>query len=235
MNVLITGTSSGIGYGLAHEFLKRDCHVWGISRRPNTELSGHPNFSYLQLDLTQSEEVVKLLPGFISGTDQFELVVLNAGILGEIKYMNETPVEEMKRVMEINVWANKTLLDLLFQLELKISQVVGMSSKAALRSSPGWGPYCLSKAGLDMLMNIYAKEYPDTHFSAFAPGLVDSEIQDYIFAILDVEKYPSAKNLQEARYTEKMPDAIDAAPKLIKGMEKALTYESGTHVDVREM
>ena len=86
-----------------------------------------------------------------------------------------------------------------------------------------------------MLMNIYAKEYPETHFSAFAPGLVDSEIQEYIYNIKDAGKYPSAKNLQEARYTELMPDAITAAPILIEGIEKALKHESGSHVDVREL
>ncbi len=188
MNVLITGTSSGIGYGLAAEFLKRDAHVRGISRREANELSKNQNYHHLQLNLTYTDDVNKLIPDFLSGINLFDLVILNAGILGEIKYMNEVSVEQMTRVMEVNVWANKVLLDLLFKLGINIKQVVGMSSKAAMRSSPGWGSYSLSKAGLDMLMNIYAKEYPETHFSAFAPGLVDSEIQDYIYAIKDVEK-----------------------------------------------
>jgi len=235
MNIFITGTSSGIGNGLALEYLKRNVNVWGISRRDITEFSEDEHYQHLQLDLTAAEEVVKLIPDFLSGIDHFDLVVLNAGILGEIKYMNEVPVDQMKQVFEINVWANKTLLDLLFKLNKSIKQVVGISSKAALRGSPGWGSYSLSKAGLDMLMNIYAKEYPETHFSAFAPGLVDSEIQDYIYEIKDVEKYPSAKSLQEARYTDMMPDAISVAPILIAGIEKALQFESGSHVDVREM
>jgi len=235
MNILITGTSSGIGNGLAIEYLKRNVNVWGISRRDITEFSEDEHYQHLQLDLTAAEEVVKLIPDFLSDIDHFDLVVLNAGILGEIKYMNEVPVDQMKQVFEINVWANKTLLDLLFKLNKSIKQVVGISSKAALRSSPGWGSYSLSKAGLYMLMNIYAKEYPETHFSAFAPGLVDSEIQDYIYEIKDVEKYPSAKSLQEARYTDMMPDAISVAPILIAGIEKALQFESGSHVDVREM
>ena len=235
MNILITGTSSGIGLGLALEFLKRGSRVWGISRRDAGDLLKYPGYHHLRLDLTVFSDVKKLVPDFLSETSGFDLVVLNAGVLGEIKYMNEVSVEQMTRVMEVNVWANKVLLDLLFKLGINIKQVVGMSSKAAMRSSPGWGSYSLSKAGLDMLMNIYAKEYPETHFSAFAPGLVDSEIQDYIYAIKDVEKYPSAKNLQEARYTETMPDAITAAPMLVEGMEKALRFESGSHVDVREM
>ena len=235
MDILITGTSSGIGFGLASEFLKRNAQVWGISRRNADELSNNQNYHHLHLDLTDDDSVNRLIPVHLSEIDHFDLVILNAGILGEIKYMNEVSVEQMKRVMEVNVWANKTLLDLLFRLEISIKQVVGLSSKAALRSSPGWGSYSLSKAGLDMLMNIYAKEYPDTHFCAFAPGLVDSEIVDYIATIKDVEKYPSAKTLQDARYTPMMPDADTAAPMLIEGMEKALQFESGSHVDVREM
>jgi len=235
MNILITGTSSGIGSGLAHEFLKRRVEVYGISRRGNDELSAKTNFHHLQLDLTNTEDLHQKLPKFLEGLKTFDLVILNAGILGEIRYMNEVSVKDMKRVMEINVWANKHLLDLLFSLKIEIKQVVGMSSKAALRSSPGWGSYSLSKAALDMLMDIYAKEYPETHFSAFAPGLVDSEIQDIIYDIKDVEKYPSAKTLQSARYTDEMPDAYTAAPMLIAGMVKVLKYKSGSHVDVREI
>lgn len=114
MNILITGTSSGIGYGLASEFLKRNAQVWGISRRGAIELSKNQNHHHLQLDLTDDVRVNKLIPVHLSAIGHFDLVILNAGILGEIKYMNDVSVEQMKRVMEVNVWANKTLLDLLF-------------------------------------------------------------------------------------------------------------------------
>lgn len=235
MNIFITGTSSGIGYGLALEYLSRKHTVYGISRREPKKFVANSDYHHLCADLTDFDKVAEKLPSFLASENQIDLVILNSGILGEIKLMKEVAIDNMKKVMEINVWANKNQLDLLFKLNIKITQVVGMSSMAAIRSSPGWGSYSLSKAALDMLMNIYAKEYPDTHFSAFAPGLVDSEIQDYIYTINDVERYPTAKTLQEARYTEAMPDAVSAAPVLIEGMEKALRYESGSHVDVREI
>lgn len=235
MNVLITGTSSGIGNGLALAYLRRGENVWGISRRKPVDLARHNTYRHLQADLTDTDLMKDLLPEFIKDQNQFDLVILNSGILGEIRLMNEITADEMKKVMETNVWANKALLDAFFLKRIQIRQVVGMSSKASLRSSPGWGSYSMSKAGLNMLMNIYAKEYPDTHFISFAPGLVDSEIQDYIFNIKETEKYPTTKVMQEARYSEVMPDAITAAPRLIEGMKKALDFESGTFVDVREM
>lgn len=235
MNVLITGTSSGIGRGLAEELLARDAQVLGMSRRGSGELEAHERYRHLVLDLTDYEKVAALVPDFLGGIRRLDLVVLNAGVLGRIGLMEEVDVQEMKRVMEINVWANKVLLDLLFRNVEKVVQVVGMSTKAALRSSPGWGPYSVSKAGLNMLMDVYAKERPETHFTSFAPGLVDSEIQEEIWQIEETDKYPATKRLQEARHTEAMPGPREAAPLLVEGMKKAFHHDSGSHVDVREM
>lgn len=235
MHILITGTSSGIGYGLAREFVNQGANVWGISRRSAGDLEQSALYHHLQLDLTDYANVRQNLPSFIKDVEVFDLVILNAGVLGEIKWMQELDVDEMKRVMEINVWANKVLLDLLFRHPGRIKQVIAMSTKASLRSSPGWGAYSVSKAALNMLMNVYANEHPKTHFNAFAPGLVDSEIQETIYQIKETDKYPTIKKLQQARYTETMPDPDTAAPMLIKGMQKALDYDNGTFVDVREM
>ena len=89
MNILITGTSSGIGYGLAKEYLNRNAKVWGVSRRKPDNLLNNPNYRHLQLDLTQSNEVEKQIPGFTKGITQFDLLILNSGVLGGIKNMNE--------------------------------------------------------------------------------------------------------------------------------------------------
>jgi NAD(P)-dependent dehydrogenase (short-subunit alcohol dehydrogenase family) len=235
MNVLITGTSSGIGHGLAKEFIKRKANIWGISRRTADDLIKNDNYHHLNLDLTNFNSLEEEVPKFTKAVKNLDLVILNAGVLGQIKWMSEIGADEMKRVMEVNVWANKVLLDTLFKNIQTIKQVIGISSKASLRSSPGWGPYSMSKAGLNMLMNIYAREYPETHFNAFAPGLVDSEIQEAIYNIKETDKYPTIERLQNARYTETMPEPDKAAPMLINSMKKALTYENGSFVDVREM
>jgi NAD(P)-dependent dehydrogenase (short-subunit alcohol dehydrogenase family) len=235
MNILITGTSSGIGQGLAMEYLSRGASVWGLSRRELAVMAGKKNYHHLQIDITDYDLLKKQLPEFIKDVKSFDLVILNAGVLGPIRFATDVGLEEMKMVMEINVWANKVLLDLLFSRDIDIKQVTGMSSKASLRSTPGWGSYSMSKAGLNMLMNVYAKEHSDIHFSAFAPGLVDSEIQEQIWQIKEREKYPAAARLQDARYSDEMPDASKAASVLIEGFEKALQYESGSFVDVREM
>jgi len=235
MRILITGTSSGIGHGLAMEYASRGAGVFGISRREAGSLMQEENYRHLALDLTDFEVVETEVPRFMEGISRLDLIVLNAGTLGEVGLMAEVGVEEMKRVMKINVWANKVLLDVLFRQIENVEQVVGMSTKSSIRSSPGWGPYSVSKAGLNMLMNVFAKERPDTHFIAFAPGLVDSEIQEEISSMENTEKYPAIGKLQEARHTEEMPDPGTAAPRLIRGIEEAREHPSGSFVDVRDM
>ncbi|WP_430817539.1 SDR family NAD(P)-dependent oxidoreductase [Carboxylicivirga sp. RSCT41] len=235
MHILITGTSSGIGHGLAQEYLARGAKVWGISRRIADDLAGEANFHHLQLDVTNHKAVMEKLPAFLDECKRIDMLILNAGVLGPVKWMSEVNTEAMQKVMDVNVWSNKVLLDLLFSLGKDIRQVVGMSTKASLRSTPGWGPYAVSKAALNMLMNVYAKEHPDTHFIAFAPGLVDSEIQETIWNIKETDKYPAVERLQQARYTEDMPDSRAAAANLIRGMEKAREMESGAFADVREL
>ena len=235
MNILITGTSSGIGHGLAQEYLNRGHYVWGISRRPAPDLAENKNYQHQQLDLTTYSSVRHTIPEFISNASGLDLVILNAGVLGDIKRMDELDVKAMKQAMEINVWANKVLLDVLLQTITNIKQVVGISSKLSQYTSPGWGPYSVSKAALNMLMTVYAEEYPGTHFTAFGPGPIDSEIQETISEIQDTQKYPKIKDLQDMRKSGEMPNSVEAAPALIKAMGKTLEFDSGQFLDILDL
>ena len=54
MTVIIIGSSSGIGYGLAHSFLDEGRRVLGVSRSTPEELNFFPNYTHLNLDITSS-------------------------------------------------------------------------------------------------------------------------------------------------------------------------------------
>ncbi|MFW6370887.1 MAG: alcohol dehydrogenase, partial [Bacteroidota bacterium] len=99
----------------------------------------------------------------------------------------------------------------------------------------GWNAYSLSKATLNMLINLYAKEYTDTHFCALAPGIIDTEMQDYIYSLPDDNKFPVVQKLKSLKGTDDMPPPAKAAPSLIKAFETVKKYESGSFLDVREL
>ncbi len=235
MNILITGTSSGVGFGLSKIYLKKGHNVFGISRKSNDVLNKHTNFRFLSQDLSEFREVESKIPQFLENVPSLDLVILNAGILNEIKDLQDTSLDEIRKVMDVNVWANKILTDSLFKLQIPIGHVVGISSGASVSGSRGWNAYALSKATLNMLIDLYSKEHESTHFTSLAPGLIDSEMQDYIYSLSEQEKFPVIKKLKSAKGTSRMPDPEEAARIISEGIEKAKKYDSGAFLDVRKI
>ena len=235
MKILITGTSSGLGFGLAKYYLSQGNTVYGISRRVNTELNRFENFSFLSLDISDFEELEKNITTFLRRENSLDLVILNAGMLNEIKDMKDTQLGEIKKVMNVNVWSNKIILDTLFAGMEYITQVVAISSGASVSGSRGWNAYSLSKATLNMLIKLYANEQPETHFCALAPGLIDSSMQEYVSGLPEEKNYPTIARLKEVRASGKMPTVEEAAKTNALVIKKARQKESGSFLDVRQM
>lgn len=237
MNILITGTSKGLGYGLSRHYLEEGHNVYGISRSSNQELDDYNRFSFLSQDLSDFSSVKTNVPRFLEEVSDIQIVILNAGILNEIKDLRDTSLEEIKDTMDLNVWANKVLIDILFEEGKAIDRIVAISSGASVSASRGWNAYSLSKAALNMLISLYSKEYTDTHFSALAPGLIDSGMQEYISGLDDEkgDKFPLVKKLKKARGTSQMPSPDKAADLLASGISRLKSYSSGSFLDIRTM
>ena len=73
MNVLITGTSSGIGKGCAKYFLKNGHKVYGFDRKEST--IEHPDYKHYCLDIRDKEMYPELPP--------MQIVINNAGVQNE--------------------------------------------------------------------------------------------------------------------------------------------------------
>lgn len=236
MNVLITGTSAGLGFGLAMHYLEDDHQVYGISRKRNDKLDKYSKFSFLSQDIADFTSLEKAIPVFLKDVHTLDLVILNAGIMNEIKDLRNTSIEEIRHVMDVNVWANKVLVESLFENVEQIQQVVAISSGAAVSGTRGWNAYSLSKTTLNMLIDLYSKEYTDCHFCALAPGLIETGMQDYLNNLPEEyeQKFPMVKKLKEARGTDKMPKPLDAAKIISLAISKAVDYDSGSFLDVRD-
>jgi len=228
-NVLITGVSSGLGEALAEKYLKNGDNVYAIGRTLPKKLDHYPHFFFFPYDLSETFMIQSTLKEFLQHRS-FDLVILNAGVLGDIKTLSQTDLMDAKEVMEVNVWANKELIDTL-HAHAQVKQIVGISSGAAVNGSKGWGAYALSKAGLNMLLSIYAKELPEIHFTALAPGVIRTSMVEHIIEEVDDTLFPSAKRLKE----NPIQTPEEAAENLIATFPKLLAYESGSFLDVRTM
>ena len=232
--ILITGISRGLGHGIALACLDRGDTVLGLGRNTASDLASRPNFHFAQADVTNSGECTAALETLLRDRERLDCVILNAGVLGKIADMRDQSGETIKEVMEVNLWANKDLLDLLLRLDLPIAQIVAISSGASVNGSRGWGGYSLSKAALNMLVKLYAKEREDIHFSALAPGLIDTGMQVQIRAMPDDAPFPSVAKLKQASGTDAMPDATTAGKRVLDAIDRLTgLIESGTFADIR--
>ena len=226
-NVLITGCSSGFGFALTKYYLDKGCRVYGISRtKPEFE---NENFTFIHCDLSNVDAIKKNLSKVITNIKEFELAYLNAGMLGDIKSSFELTSKELREVYELNVYANKELLDILSTITVKI--IIGISSGAAVNGSKGWGAYSLSKAGLNMLLNLYSKEMIDTKLLAVAPGVIETPMTNIIRFETDDIEFPSAKRLKEGEI-QTPAEAVIRMDNLVQQIDK---FESGSFIDVRDV
>lgn len=231
-NTLVTGNSSGLGKGLTETLLSRGYRVYGCSRR-GCDLKG--DLHDVRCDLTDYDAVPGALSRLLEGVEYLDLVVLNAGMLGHIKTMQNTSIAELQTIMDVNVWSNKCILDWLLASNIAIKQIVLMSSGAAVLGNKGWGGYALSKAALNMLGRLYAHEFPDTHLIAVAPGLIESSMMGYMCSEVDSEEFPAVRRIQLAREAGGVLSPEQAAERLLEALPHFGDYESGSFIDIRQI
>ncbi len=233
-NILVTGVSSGLGHGLAKSHLARGDHVIGCSRRC-PDLLVATGLSFTHADFSSTSPDLHPLESLLARTPSLDVVYLNAAKLGLVRDMKDSPIEDLLETMQINVWSNKLLLDLLFSRVPLIRQVVAISSGASISGLRGWNGYALSKAALNMLVKLYAGENPNTHFTSLAPGLIDSPMQDYLTSLPSNDQFAPLEILKKAKGTDAMPDGETAARKIIDSLPLLLHQPSGSYQDIRKL
>ena len=217
MKVLITGINRGIGKGLVKEYLKRNYEVYGIGRS-----NPFDNIKFYKCDLRAIEKIKEAIESF---NTKFDLVILNAGILGEIKELSKWSVKELEEIFLVNVWSNKVLIDYLAPISKKI---VAISSGAAVNGNAGWGGYAISKCALNMMINIYAKEI-DTKIYALAPGVIDTDMVRKVISG-DRDKFTSLNRVDESKIELEV-----GVKRLVEAIDRLDEYPSGSFLDVRSM
>lgn len=221
----ITGTSSGLGFALAEELLKdEENHVVGIAR--NCEIA-HPNYVHKKVDLTDSVATDKVRFGDHFKADKVYLIN-NAGTLGEIGYHGQLDGLEMADAYQLNLVAPAILINNFLkaysdQAAEKI--ILNISSGASVAPYPGWGMYCATKAGLNMLTEVVKEEaeingIKEFSIQAIAPGIVESPMQEKIRST-SKDKFDMVDRFIEMKESGLLQTPEETAKMLAKHMESS--------------
>jgi len=168
---LVTGASRGIGRAVAIALAEHGAHVViaartiGALEELDDEIrKGGGKATLLQVDLSKGDKLVQLGPTLFARWGKLDIFVGNAGILGPLSPLHHVTEDAWNQVVDINLSANWRLIRTLDPL-LKRSdtgRAVFVTSAAASGKYAYWGPYAVSKAGLEALVKTYAHELQDT-------------------------------------------------------------------------
>lgn len=184
-NVIITGTSRGIGNELALKFANEGHQVLAISRKVSSNLAQHENVTCLSVDLSNAEELQQV-EHFLSSTwKKVDIIIHNAGAL-LLKPFEETSVEAFRNIYEVNVFGVVSLTQIALPYLKSGSHVVTISSMGGIQGSmkfAGLSAYSSSKGAVITLAELLSEEYKErgVAFNVLALGSVQTEMLEEAF------------------------------------------------------
>jgi rhamnose utilization protein RhaD (predicted bifunctional aldolase and dehydrogenase)/NAD(P)-dependent dehydrogenase (short-subunit alcohol dehydrogenase family) len=160
---LVTGAASGIGKACVQSLLARGAAVIGVDLQSGvTDLSSQADFLGLRCDITTPGDVRRALEAGVRAFGGIDMLILNAGIFPSGTSIAELQDDEWRRIMEVNVDANLTLLrecHPLLRIAPRKGRVVIIGSKNVPAPGPGAAAYSASKAALNQLARVAALEW----------------------------------------------------------------------------
>ncbi|WNM20085.1 SDR family NAD(P)-dependent oxidoreductase [Flavobacterium capsici] len=184
-NIIITGTSRGIGYELALQFANAGHQVLAISRKMPQDLIENQNITCLSIDLSKEEDLNEV-ENFLSHTwKKVDIIIHNAGSLIS-KPFSQLSQSDFEDVYKVNVFGVANLTRICLPFLQKGSHVVTVSSMGGIQGSmkfPGLAAYSSSKGAVITLSELLAEEYKEQGiaFNVLALGAVNTEMLQEAF------------------------------------------------------
>lgn len=175
--MLITGSRKGIGEFLARHYVEKGWHVIGCSRGPAAW--SHPQYEHHQVDITDEKAVIALFSTIRKIHGRLDAALNNAGI-ASMNHFTLTPAETVSRIFSTNVTG--TFIVAREAAKLMISQksgrIVNFSSVASPLSLEGESVYAASKAAVESLTKIMARELAAWNITvnAFGPTPIETDL-----------------------------------------------------------
>ena len=185
-NIIITGSSRGIGFELVKLFNKNDFKVIALSRntKPISNLK-LKNVKSQYLDISSPESINKTIKLVNEEFKKIDILINNAGTLIN-KPFNETSFEDFQSIYNVNVFGVAELIRQSTPYFNKKSHVINISSIGGIGGTskfPGLSAYSSSKGALNILTEMLAEEFKDkdVSFNTLALGAVQTEMLQEAF------------------------------------------------------
>jgi 3-oxoacyl-[acyl-carrier protein] reductase len=187
-SAVVTGGASGIGLATARRFVAEGARVMigdidgDAAVSAATELGS--NAAGQHCDVRLETDVEALLQATEDRFGTIDVAFANAGI-GSFAAIVDTDLNEWKRVLDVNLVGPLLTIKHAGRRMSRGGSIVATSSLNAVQASSSMSAYCVSKAGLAMLVQVAALELGPLgiRVNAIAPGLVRTPLTDAMWSL----------------------------------------------------
>lgn len=185
-NIIITGTSRGIGYELVALFADAGHNVLALSRNevPVSGL-GISNCHCFPCDITDKKAIKRVIEFLKENWRHVDVLINNSGFMVNKPFKLLT-TEDFRQSFDVNVFGTAAITQAVLPFMKREGHVVNISSMGGIQGSlkfPGLAAYSSSKGAIITLTEILAEEYKETgpSFNVLALGAVQTEMLEEAF------------------------------------------------------
>ena len=214
---LVTGASRGIGAAVARRFAGEGAHVvlaartvGGLEEADDAIRAEGGSATLVPIDLRDFAKIDELAAALRDRYGRLDILVGNAGELGMFSPLGHIPPALWAEIMDLNLTANWRLIRALDPLlrAAPAGRAIFVTSGAARANLAYWGPYAVSKAGLEMLVRVYAAEIARTPVRAnlLDPGTVRTRLRARAFPGEDPASLAPPESVTDAFLALALPE-----------------------------
>lgn len=170
MTIIITGSSSGIGFAMAEYFGKKGHTVYGLSRK-KTESQ---YFQSIPTDITEKIAIENAISEILKTEKQIDLLINNAG-MGMVGAVEDSKKEEILRLFSLNLVGAVQMMSAVLPTmrQQKFGKIINISSIGSEMGLPFRGFYSASKSALDKVTEAIRYEVSPWNIDVCALHLGD--------------------------------------------------------------
>ena len=176
--VLVTGSSSGIGYEITLKLLDLGAKVIGIARNHDRSKLENKNYTTYKCDVSAHQKLEILLKQILKKHPQINCFISNAGF-GDFGPLENFSTLQIKNFIATNLTSHMVITKLLLPhfKRIKIGDIIFIGSEAGLLGAKNGSLYCAAKFGLRGFSEALSKDVANKNIrvSIINPGMIKTD------------------------------------------------------------
>ena len=176
--VLVTGSSSGIGYEITLKLLDLGAKVIGIARNHDRSKLENKNYTTYKCDVSAHQKLEILLKQILKKHPQINCLISNAGY-GDFGPLENFSTLQIKNFIATNLTSHIVMTKLLLPhfKRIKIGDIIFIGSEAGLLGAKNGSLYCTAKFGLRGFSEALSKDVANKNIrvSIINPGMIRTD------------------------------------------------------------